>query len=47
MQTAHLIKEQDGGVLDECACDGDALLLAARQLYAALSQLHQDTASVT
>ena len=31
------VQKQDLGVSDECACNGDALLLSARQLRASLA----------
>ena len=39
VQGRHLIQEQDARVLDEGAGDGDALLLASRQLDASCPQL--------
>eukprot|EP00967_Tisochrysis_lutea_P020802 scaffold23608_cov24-Tisochrysis_lutea.AAC.3 len=38
-----LVEQQDGGLLDDGACNGDALLLAARELAAAQPDLGVET----
>lgn len=41
--TRGLVEDQDLGVLDQCPCDGDALLLAARELGSFESALLAET----